>query len=38
MFRTIIGFLTGIFFGTYYDCRPLIILISDTFRQYLPPR
>jgi hypothetical protein len=36
MIRFLLGFGTGVWVGTYYDCKPLIKMIKDEVIKYIP--
>jgi hypothetical protein len=38
MAQFIIGFVTGIYVGTHYNCKPGLSYASQTFEQYCPKR
>jgi len=38
MFQFILGFVSGIYIGTNYECAPLIIRMETLFKQYFPKR
>ncbi len=38
MWQFILGFGTGVYIGTHYDCKPVIGKIEDFFKSQCPPR
>ncbi len=38
MWQFFLGFSTGIYIGTYYDCKPIIGKLEFFIRQQCPPR
>ena len=36
MIRFLIGFGTGVWVGTHYDCKPLIEMIKEEVAKYIP--
>ena len=38
MWRFLLGFASGIYVGTYYDCKPTLINIEKNIRDYMPSK
>lgn len=38
MFQFILGFVSGIYIGTNYECTPLITRMETLFKQYFPKK
>lgn len=38
MFQFILGFVSGIYIGTNYECAPLITRMETLFKQYFPKK
>ena len=38
MWQFFLGFSTGIYVGTYYDCKPFMSKIEDFVKQQCPPK
>ena len=38
MFMFILGFCSGIYVGTYYDCKPSITKIEYFIEKYIPKK
>jgi hypothetical protein len=38
MWRLLLGFASGIYVGTYYDCKPTLINIEKNIRDYMPSK
>ena len=36
MFRVFIGFVSGVYVGTYYNCKPLIEKMRECFKNNFP--
>ena len=38
MWRFLLGFASGIYVGTYYDCKPTLINNEKNIRDYMPSK
>jgi hypothetical protein len=36
MWKFLVGFASGVYAGTYYDCKPIIRNIKRTIKEYIP--
>ena len=36
MFRLVIGFVGGVYVGTYYNCKPIIERVKDCIKKNIP--
>lgn len=36
MWKFIMGFTSGIYVGTYYDCKPIINQIEKKIKEFIP--
>ena len=36
MFRVLVGFVSGVYVGTYYNCRPVIERLKDCIKNAIP--
>jgi|TARA_B110000858_G_scaffold22147_1_gene22344 hypothetical protein len=38
MWRFLIGFASGVYAGTYYDCKPILRHMEKNIKEYIPDR
>tara|TARA_B100000287_G_scaffold301792_1_gene284872 strand:+ start:373 stop:501 length:129 start_codon:yes stop_codon:yes gene_type:complete len=38
MWRFLVGFASGVYVGTYYNCKPMIHELEKKFKEYIPDK
>lgn len=38
MWQFFTGFSVGVYVGTYYDCKPILLYVYDTIKSNLPEK
>ena len=38
MWQMMVGFAAGVYVGTYYNCKPTIIMIQEMVKERLPEK
>jgi hypothetical protein len=38
MYRALLAFATGVYIGTYYDCKPIVNQITKLIKEHIPEK